>query len=195
MDQVSYFRSHPPRCIAGFTALPTQLPKVEFDGHVSRSQLKFEVPSGVTIEAPEHINPVFTLSCKCGSGRHYVHGYRWTNPDFHNVIVFLSPLVLECVACGKMTDLLDTDIHGYDAELGLVTATVRAEGDRVVFECPTCGPQPLDAFVRLEYPDDLFSVDFPEFTGREQDLFTWFSLIGRCQQCFQMLAVADFECA
>jgi hypothetical protein len=195
MDQASYFRNHPPRCIAKFIALPTQLPVVEFDGHVSMSQLKFDTPSGVTIDAPEHINPVFALSCQCGSSRHYVHGYRWTNPDYHNVIVFLSPIVLECVACGKMTDLLDTDIHGYDAELGLITATVHAEGDRVVFECPTCGRQPLDAFVRFEYPDDLFSDAFQEFTGREQDLFTWFSLVGRCPQCSQLLAVADFECA
>jgi hypothetical protein len=195
MDQASYFRSNPPRCLAGFVARPTELPGVEFDGHVSMSQLNFDVPAGVTIDAPEHINPLFALSCQCGGYRHYVHAYRWVNPDFHNAVAFLSPLVLECAACRKMTDLLDTDVHGYDAELGHGSATVRAEGEPVVFECPSCGREALEAFVRLEYPDDLFDGDFPEFAGREQELFTWFNLVGKCPKCSQVLAVADFECA
>lgn len=195
MDQASYFRSHPPRCIAGFAVQPTELPGVEFDGHLSRSQLPIDVPSGVTIEAPQHINPVFALSCQCGGTRHFVHGYRWINQDFHNACVFLSPLVLECAACGKTTDLLDTDVHGYDAELGHGSATVRAEGDPVVFECPKCGRQPLESFVRFEYADYLFDGHFTDFAGREQELFSWFSLVGKCPQCSQLLAVADFECA
>jgi len=195
MDQASYLRSHPPRCIAGFTARPTRLPGIEFDGHVSMSQLNIEVPPGVTIDAPEHINPVFALSCQCGHTQHYVHGYRWINPDFHNAIVCLSPLVLQCAACGKMTHLLDTDVHGYDAELGHGTATVRAMGERVVYECPRCGRHPLEAFVRFEYPDGLFDGNFPKFAGREQELFTWFNLVGKCPQCSRVLHVADFECA
>ena len=96
MDQASYFRNHPPRCIAAFTAQPTELPGVEFDGHLSRSQLDIDVPPGMIIEAPEHINPMFALSCQCGGARHFVHGWRWINKDFHNASVFLSPLVLEC---------------------------------------------------------------------------------------------------
>ena len=195
MDQADYFRNHPPRCVAGFTAQPTDLPEVQFDGHVSMSQVQFDEAPGVTIDAPEHVNPVFALACPCGGSRHYVHGYRWINPEYHNAIVFLSPLVLECAACGRTTDLLDTDLHGYDAELGGIVATVRGEGERAVYECPKCGRQPLDVYARFEYPDDLFDGDFPEFAGREQDLFTWFSLVGKCPQCSQVLAVADFECA
>lgn len=195
MDQASYFRNHPPRCIAGFVAHPTELEGVEFDGHGSVSRLKIEAPPGVTIDGPEHTNPVFSLACQCGGGQHYVHGYRWANPDFRNVVVFLSPLVLECTACGRRTDLLDTDVHGYDGELEHGSATARALGDPAVFDCPSCGRQPLEAYVRFEYPDDLFDGDFPEFEGREQDLFTWFSLVGRCSRCSRMLSITDFECA
>jgi hypothetical protein len=54
MDQVHYFRSHPPRCLAGFTARPTELPGVEFDGHASMSQLNLGVPPDVTVDPPEH---------------------------------------------------------------------------------------------------------------------------------------------
>src|SRR5207248_1908434 len=144
---------------------------------------------------PEHITPVFALSCQCGGNRHYVHCYRWINADFNDAVVTLSPLALECGACRKMTKLLDTDIHGYDSELGHGSATVRAQGDRAVFECADCGQQPLEAFIRYEYPDNLSEGHFPEFTGREQELFTWFNLVGRCPQCCQVLPVADFEFA
>ena len=77
MHQASYFRSRPPRCIAGFIARPAESPGVEFDGHASLSQLKIGSPTGVTIDAPEHSNPVFALCCSCGGHRHYVHCYRW----------------------------------------------------------------------------------------------------------------------
>jgi hypothetical protein len=140
------------------------------------------------------MNPIFGLSCQCGGKLHYVHGYRWVNPDFGNAVVFLSPLVLECAACGKMADLFDSAIHGYDACFGHCWS-VRAEGERVVFECPTCGREPVEASVRFEYPDDLFDSGQPEFIGREQELFTWFSLIGKCSKCWRALPVADFECA
>ena len=195
MDQANYFRCHPPRCLAGFTVRSTELPGVEFGGHVSKSQLNLEVPKGVTIESPEHMNPVFALFCQCGGVRHYVHCYRWINADFNNAVVTLSPLALQCADCRKTTDLLDTDVHGYDSELGHISTTVRAQGTQVVFECPTCGKQPLEAFVRFEYSDDLFDRDFPEFAGREQELFTWFNLVGRCPRCSHLLPVADFECA
>jgi hypothetical protein len=195
MDQANYFRCHPPRCLAGFAVRSTELPGVEFDGHVSKSQLNLEVPKGVTIDAPEHMNPVFALFCQCGGARHYVHCYRWINADFNNAVVTLSPLALQCADCRKTTDLLDTDVHGYDSELGHISSTVRAQGTQVVFECPKCGRQALEAFVRFEYSDDLFDGDFPEFAGREQELFTWFNLVGRCPRWSHLLPVADFECA
>jgi hypothetical protein len=53
----------------------------------------------------------------------------------------------------------------------------------------------LDVFARFEYSYELFEDDFPEFAGREQDFFSWFSLLGKCRRCSQLLAVADFECA
>src|SRR5260370_17597711 len=179
MDQVEYFRTHPPRCVTRFGVRSTDLPGVAFDGHASLSQLKSRMQSGIKIEAPEHINPVFSLSCSC-SGRHFfVHGYRWINPDYHNAEVFLSPLVLECQACKRRTELLDTDIHGYDGELGHGTTTARGQVVATVFDCPACRPHAVAPFFRFSHPDDLFDADLPEFAGREQDLFTWFSLLGR----------------
>jgi len=171
MDQAKYFRTHLPRCIDGFAARPAEFPDAKSD------------------------SPIFALSCRCGGNRHYVHCYRWVNTDYKNAVVNLSPIILECSTCQKRTELLDTDIHGYDPEVGNPSSTARAKGDPIVFECPTCGRQPVEAFVQFEYPDDLFDEEFADFRGREQDLFTWFSLIGKCPQCSKVLQIADFECA
>ena len=50
-------------------------------------------------------------------------------------------------------------------------------------------------FTRFEYPDHVFNRDFKESDGREQDLFTWFSLVAKCPRCSGLLAVADLKCA
>ena len=33
MDQLAYYQSHHPRCIAGFHVSPVTFPDVQFDGH------------------------------------------------------------------------------------------------------------------------------------------------------------------
>ena len=97
MDRASYFGSHPPRCIAGFNSRPTELPRVDFDGHISMTQLISGAPQGLTTpDARELINSVFALVCRCGRDRHYIHCYRWVNVDLNNTVETLSPIVLEC---------------------------------------------------------------------------------------------------
>ena len=185
MPYSDFFKTHPPRCLAGFTAELTDFP--EHDG--------LELQSRLDDGDPESLTPTFVLSCECGSRRHFVHGYQWTNPELDDTERFISPIDLKCGDCGKKTDLLDTNIQGYDAELGHGSMTARGKGEPAEFACPTCGRTSLEVFVQLEYPDDLFEEDDEEFAGREQDLFTWVSLFGRCAGCSQLLEIADFECA
>jgi hypothetical protein len=193
MTRASYFRSHPPRCIAGFNARPTELPGVERDGHISMPLPNSEVPLGLTtLDDPQLIASVFTLSCRCGGDRHFVHCHRWVNAEVDNKVETLSPINLECATCRTMTELLDTGVHGFETDLHGSGVTLRALGEPFVFECPTCGRQPFEAFARFEYQDDLFDGTFPGFEGREQDLFGWFTLIARCPQCSHVLLVADF---
>ena len=71
--------------------------------------------------------------------QHYFQGYLWNNPDFDNSRVFLSPLTFECLACGKVTELFDSGIHGYDVELCHGATTMRGEGKLAVYECDECG--------------------------------------------------------
>jgi hypothetical protein len=66
---------------------------------------------------------------------------------------------------------------------------------QATYYCSHCGPRGMNVIVRFEYPDDHFDGDSEGFRGREQDLFTWFSLDGKCLGCNRLLDVTEFECA
>ena len=39
----------------------------------------------------------------------------------------------------------------------------------------------------IEYHEDLFTEEFKDFRGREQDLFMWFTVFGRCSKCLRLI--------
>ena len=176
MDQLNYHLQHPPRCLANFLVEPATLPGVVFDGH------------------GEPTNAIFKLKCIGDASKFFVRGYHSRNPDFNNVSVFLSPIALHCASCGRVAELIDTEVHGHDGEQG-ASCTMHGDGERGYFSCPDCGPQPFIIFARFEYPDDLFDEECDLYRGRESDFFTWFSLRGVCANCDQLCDITDFECA
>jgi hypothetical protein len=195
MDQSEYYRSHLPRCLASFRATPANVPDWHFDGHGSLSEFKAKFP-GKQIQAPEHINTVFQMSCKCGSDSFFVFAYAWNNPKAPGQFVFLSPISLQCETCKASAELFDCAVHGHDAEYGNSPPSMRAEGKREEVECGGCDlNKVLQVFVRFEYPDDLLRADFKELDGRQQDFFTWFSLLGKCTKCSSLLPIGEYECA
>lgn len=174
-EMAEYFRSHPPRCLAEFSVNPVEFRGATFEGLAFR--------------------PVFQVMCACGSDTGMIKGFHWRNPDYNNVEVFLSPIEFTCSACRRTSLLIDTDQHGYDAELGHGSATCRARGTPGVFQCNRCKSASMEVFAQFEYPDDLFEDDFPQARGRERDLFSWFFLYSRCAECGSQFDVTDFECA
>jgi hypothetical protein len=176
MNQVDFFRSNPPRCLANFIVTPCELPGVEFDGH------------------GEPLNSIFRVTCHCGSAKHFIVGYTWQNPDYGNRSVFLSPISLRCGSCARLTELIDTDIHGHDGEQG-ASCTARSEGRKEDFACPNCGPQTFEVFTRFEYPSVLVDSDDELYRGRESEFFSWFSLCGICSACNKFQDITDYECA
>jgi hypothetical protein len=164
----------PPRCLAGFTLEPSPLKNYPFDGH------------------GEPLNKVYRLRCPCGHDRFLTLGHHLTN---EGTPIFVSPLALECAACRKVTELIDTDRHGYDAEVGVMTTTIRGTGPRTAFACDRCGVRPTTAHARFEHSGETLEDSTGEWTGNEPNLFTWFSLVGECTGCNRLLAIADFECA
>ncbi len=165
----------PPRCLDGFQVEQTELENVLFDGHGSE------------------LNKIYKLACACGHDRFRVLGHHLEND--RGQPIFVSPLALECASCGKITELIDTDQHGYDAELGHGSATIRGEGDRLHYACPNCGVRPMTAYARFEHSSEELADSFIESFPETHNYFSWFSLVGTCDGCQSPLNVADFECA
>ena len=168
-------RKTPPRCLAGFKVEPATLTDVAFDGHGA------------------DLNKIYKLACTCGRSRFRVLGHHLR--DDRGNAIFVSPLALECAECGKVTELIDTNQHGYDAELGHGSPTIRGEGTRTPFACDTCGVRPITAYARFEHLGEELADSFIEEFPNSEDFFSWFSLVGVCEGCNRMLNVADFECA
>ena len=95
---IQRLRTAPPTCVSGFKLTPAELPE------------------------PWDDNPrsVWQLACPCGSEHARLLGYAISDytdwPGGENI--FISPIGFECAACGEVTEILDTDIHGYNAEVG-----------------------------------------------------------------------------
>jgi hypothetical protein len=173
MDQRRFFLSRPPECLSGFVATPIEPPQSAVD--------------------QPGIHSYFKLACECGAPSFFVHGFRWQSPGPRSETLFLSPLILECIACRKCTLAFDSNFHGFDAEQGIRTNR-RAEGTRGIFECRRCGEVPLEIEVALEYSEDRFDGSMPEFAGREQDLFNSLTMYAACVRCLLPIEVASFEC-
>jgi len=167
-------RTTPPRCLSGFTTRPSSLKGVRFDGH------------------GEPLNVVYQVACACGHDAFRALGHRVTIDGYN---AFVSPLALECAACGKVTELFDAAEHGYDPEVCGHSYAARGTGPREPFACGHCRGEVMTAHARFEHSSETLEDSTGEFTGREHDLFTWFTLVGECRGCGGVLEVADFECA
>jgi hypothetical protein len=103
---------------------------------------------------------------------------------------------LRCVSCGFVSRIFDTDTDGYDAELTGKGTHHRAVGPEVTFKC-ACekGETFVELTARFEYAGDV--IEAPEdYQGKSiENLFTWFTLTGKCLHCSAVNQIADFECA
>ena len=108
--------------------------------------------------------------------------------------IFVSPLSLRCAACSAVTDLIDTDEHGFNAEIETITATIRAQGKRGPFAC-ACGGKQFTPYARFEFSGETLEDSTGEWTGNEHNLFSWFSLVGDCATCGKRVDIAEFETA
>ena len=176
-EMKAYFNSHPPRCLHELTAVPVDMVGAVFDGH------------------GEDLNPVFHISCKCGNETGKVRGYFWTNPDYNDMTVFISPFEFICPKCEVKRVFFDSAEHGSDAEFANFCSSARALGKPGVFACPECKNEIFKLFVRFEYFEDIFNDDSPEIKNRYQDAFTWFTLLGQCSKCSCQLTITELECA
>jgi hypothetical protein len=168
-------RITPPSCLSGFLCAHGTLPK------------------------PWDDNPrsVWQVTCSCGSTTGRLLGYplREIRRDYDGPECFLSPLAFECGRCGTTTELLDTDKHGFHAEVariegGVGSSKLRGDGPRQAYSCPSCGGQDFDITVGFVFWD----VDelAEEFDSDWENLFNVFLCYSRCAGCGQLSQPTDF---
>jgi hypothetical protein len=170
-------RTTPPSCIREFRLTPAELP----------------------VASDENCKSVWRLACACGEDRGRALGYplRDYNPDYDGPERFLSPLGFECSDCGKVTEIIDTDAHGYHSEVakiegGVGSVAIRGEGPRQPFPCSACGAQVFLVTVGFVYWGAAFDLFLDEPDLPAQEFFNVFLSYGRCVECGEESVLTDF---
>lgn len=148
-------------------------------------------------------NRFHALACRCRSEHFTVTGRVALNALIGQDVI-VGPVTCRCARCRRSAVVFDPARHGYDVEVGHFppTASAGAGGSTDSFACPGCGHTGWRLLARFEYPAALVAAieageapGYPEHVGREQDLFTWFTLIGTCGQCGVAYTIASHCCA
>jgi hypothetical protein len=171
---VEHAYAHPPRCLAGLRVTPLR-----------------QLLQGMTTYP---FMAYFRVGCPCGENATYVLGYHAKDEGDSSTDIFISPLAVECPACGTVTELIDTRTHGYEGEQGC-DCNMTGTGPRSRFPCPTCGIVPLIAMPGFSYQNDDVESWSGEQGQRPQDFFGDFSLYGGCVRCRNVIDITGFECA
>ena len=176
---LEYVSQNPPRCVAHLHPIFTQHSKPTL---FLSSECSVYRHGGYNVE--DIVS--FVIGCPCGERAVYLSAYN-VKTD-----VFVSPLSIECCACGRISEFFDTRKHGYDGEQGVNTHMV-GKGNPERFGCPLCGVAPMFLSPNFCYQgiEDLRH----DMRERLQDFFSGLDVVGQCTSCNQVVEIASFECA
>jgi hypothetical protein len=170
----AHVRRTPPSCVSSFRLTSTQLPKPNDDNFTTTWQ----------------------LACKCGcdTGRLGGHRLEKLNPNYKGPLL-VSPLAFQCAACSQVTELLNTDIHGYHAEVGKLeggtgSSKLCGSGPRSGHTCPSCQKNVFRMVAGFVYWDFDIIEDEPELPA--QEFFNVFLLYCTCANCGQISEPTEF---
>lgn len=167
-EQLAFYRSHAPRALGNLRATALEQIGWQFDGH------------------GEPVNSIFELACPCG-GKLF---NATSGVDDSNTVC--PPIGIECEACKAAFEIFDPNEHGWNAVMC---------GDTFTFDDPDAYDDlegediaaPHEIVVRFEHGSD--SLGDPELVGREQDVFSWFTLLARDPDSKRLEQLFEWECA
>jgi hypothetical protein len=174
----------PPRFLQGFVARPTTDPGIDTDPPPENWENRF-----------------FSIACECGGSTFAVRSFF--NPHFYlEYETAYGPVTLRCTTCLQERESFDPSKHGYDVEIDHWPPDDDFGGIDKEFACPHCSGADFALTVVLEYPPDVLQAEAAE-EGRSaassgpkpEDLFGYFTLVGRCSGCGVLTTISDVECA
>lgn len=160
---VEHIRNTPPTCVNGFRLTAAQLPELWDDNFTT----------------------VYRLACTCGNSSATILGHRlrdYNSNCSENDDALITPLGFQCTQCNIVTEIIDTDIHGYHAEIAKIeggsgSAKYHGEGSRTPYKCPQCSTITFDKVtVGFVFWDFEMMLDEPDLPG--QDFFNIGSMSG-----------------
>lgn len=178
-DFITLLENTPPSCLQGLACVPTNLPEPWDDNPKS----------------------VWQVRCKCGGTTGRLMGYSLAdyNDEYDGPLELISPLAFQCASCEHTAELLDTDIHGYHADIDLRegitggSCKIRGtgqRGSRLAFPCPKCNADIFSIIVGFVFWNGNELEDL--FDGRWEDLFNVFLCYAVCLKCDTISRQADF---
>lgn len=153
------------------------------------------------IEKGDPFTVAWRVGCACGATSGAVLGYRLSdfNKDYDGPMLFVSPLGFDCAACKKVTDFLDTAVHGYNSEMDKIeggggSAAYRGEGTRTRYGCPKCGKDRVEVTMQFGYWDGAIEVleEDPDLPGA--DFFNMAVCLAKCVACGTVTPASELEC-
>jgi hypothetical protein len=143
----------------------------------------------------------WSLTCGCSATKGKVLGYplKDFDPEYKGRPLFISPLAFLCSSCGKTTEIVDTELHGYNAEIEKMSEhrypTLRGTGERTAIPCPHCQTSEFSVKAFCAHPHFDLIEDEPELEPRVQEFFDSFDCHGVCASCGKESSLANFELA
>jgi hypothetical protein len=152
------------------------------------------VPASLDAESPELFITAWKIGCPCGMTAGSILAY--VGMDTNELRISVTPLAYVC-SVGHVTELLDTDRHGYHAEVArlegdeLGSAKTKGEGPRTYFPCPHCGAKQFKLTVAFCYWQAAFDLFLDEPELPIEDFFNEFELRGTCERCGTSILMTD----
>jgi hypothetical protein len=105
-----------------------------------------------------------------------------------------------CSECGSTIEVLDTKLHGYDAECDKASgvsydAHYRGNGPRTAIPCSNCGLTEFVAKATFGHSHFDLMQDIPELEPLAHDYFDAFTCRGTCCKCEKESILVSFELA
>jgi hypothetical protein len=139
---------------------------------------------------------VWRIACNCGGSYGSFLGYPLSQYNTkYSGSNFVGPLAFQCRKCNQVSELFDTNKHGYHAEACASPSKIYGEGPRQAFICPLCAGKSfemLTSFFFWPASIDLVEDEPVEFESRAQDLFCEFVAHGGCEGCGKVVRFTDF---
>jgi hypothetical protein len=168
-----------PRCLKDVIVRAADDPGFDFDSVVD-----------------EWPNEFFALGCPCGSDAFKVESF-FSRSSFLPEDRAYGPIHTTCETCRREATIFDPELHGYDVEIDHFPPHPPYLGTWQVYSCPSCGAHAFALTARFQYPTragEPHRRADGSFASRE-DLFSYFTLVGRCSSCEAIGTISSVECA